>query len=87
MNMETSKLEDTLIWRIARRAGQDLSNERVIDIAMDITAAHLNGCPLDLERLLKADAIDFAHDVFGIGKNLDRSTGKLVGGFLPRFAK
>lgn len=58
-----------------------------IDVAMDITATHRNGNPLRLRDLLEADDFNFAHDVFGIERKLDRSTGKLVGGFLPRFSQ
>lgn len=58
-----------------------------IDIFMDVTATHLNGCPLKLEELLKADNFDFMHDVTGILLNLDRKTGKLRNCFNPRCAK
>ena len=43
--------------------------------------------PLDLERMLNADDINFAHDFFGIRKHMDRKTGKLGDCFVPRFAK
>ncbi len=53
---------------------------------MDITAAHRNGCPLKLDELLKAEDFDFAHDVFGIRRYINRKTGKLENCFLPRFS-
>lgn len=53
---------------------------------MDITAAHLNGNRLDLDRLLAADDFNFMHDVFGIRRHLDRETGKLLNCFSPRFS-
>jgi hypothetical protein len=54
---------------------------------MDITACHLNGCPLDLERMASGTNFDLLHDVCGINEHLDRRTGKLKDCFLPRFAK
>ena len=53
---------------------------------MDLTAAHANGCPLDLDKLALADDFNFAHDVFGIRRHLDRDTGQLLNCFLPRCA-
>ena len=56
------------------------------DANMDITACHLNGCPLRLEELLNANDASFGHDVFGIRRYLDRKTGKLTGFFDPRYS-
>lgn len=53
---------------------------------MDVTACHCNGTPLRLTALLGADAFNFAHDVFGIARHIDRETGRLAGCFVPRFA-
>lgn len=53
---------------------------------MDVTACHANGCPLDLEKLLHADAFNFSHDVFGIARYINRNTGKLENCFVPRCA-
>lgn len=58
-----------------------------LDIQMDIEAVHCNGNPLRLADLLAADDFNFAHDILGIGRHLDRETGKLGGCFLPRFTK
>jgi hypothetical protein len=87
---EASRFEDAIIADIARRAsalakahGVDYS---VATAAMDLEACHCNGCPLDLNALLAAPAGDFGHDVFGIRKNLDRTTGKLTNLFWPRYA-
>ena len=52
---------------------------------MDVTATHNQGAPLQLRQLLAADDGDFAHDVFGIRRWLDRDTGKLAGCFTPRY--
>lgn len=52
---------------------------------MDIRACHANGTPLRLEELLRADDGNFGHDVFGIRRYIDRTTGQLTDCFLPRF--
>jgi hypothetical protein len=57
------------------------------EVMMDLTAAHANGCPLDLRGLILADAFDFAHDVFGIMDHIDRRTGQVLGFFVPRYAQ
>jgi len=85
-----SKKELTLVEKIAHRAvkmadsGGWQYGER--DAQMDITACHCNENPLMLKELLDADDFNFAHDVFGIRKNLDRNTGKLLNFFLPRYS-
>jgi len=56
-----------------------------LSASMDLTATHLNGCPLRLKDLLEADDFNFAHDVGGIARHIDRSTGQLTRCFLPRF--
>lgn len=53
---------------------------------MDLEATHCNGNELNLERLLKADDFNFAHDVFGIANHLNRQTGQLENCFVPRFS-
>lgn len=53
---------------------------------MDITAVHANGNQLDLTALLAADDSNFAHDVFGIRRHLNRDTGELEDFFTPRFS-
>lgn len=52
--------------------------------AIDLEAVHCNDTRMDFENLLKADDFNFAHDVFGIERKLDRKTGKLKDFFLPR---
>lgn len=79
-----------LISAIADRAmklpwPEGMEPER-IHIMMDITATHLNGQPLRLADLLDSDDFNFAHDIAGIRKHLNRETGKLDGCFLPRFS-
>lgn len=78
--------ESEIISKIARRASEMDHRYPLTDYCLDIEACHCNGCPLDLERLLKADDFNFAHDVFQIRSHLNRKTGKLVDCFLPRMA-
>lgn len=61
-------------------------------IMMDLCAVQNSSTPLDLDRLLAADDFNFAHDVFGIERHLDRSEASPTGGelldcFLPRCAR
>lgn len=90
INFTSTKEERAFAERIADRAAsiQREAGQRPdrISILMDILATHANGCPLRLADLANADDYNFAHDVFGIGRHLDRETGKLTGHFLPRFA-
>lgn len=54
------------------------------DAAMDVAAVHANSMKLQLAQLRVASDGDFAHDVFGIRRWLNRDTGDL-GCFNPRF--
>lgn len=86
-----TKEESRVIHKIAALASKTARDVGVdyptMDAAMDITACHCNGMPLDLEALLHADEFDFAHDVLGIRRHIDRETGKLGGCFVPRYAQ
>lgn len=90
ISFETTKEDSTLIRGIVKRAADDwgASGHELDRLAcsMDITACHASGCPLRLSELLEAPAYDFAHDVSGIMRHLNRKTGKLGGCFLPRFS-
>lgn len=77
----------TAITRRARELSENPARFDFIECEMDITACHLNGCRLDLERLLAADDFNFLHDVYGIQRHIDRETGKLGDCFLPRYAR
>ena len=57
-----------------------------LSVEMDITAAHL-ASPLDLDRFLEFEDLDFYHDICGIRENIDRRTGELKNCFLPRCAR
>jgi hypothetical protein len=82
-----SKNDVLTVAKIAARAHKMNPQYEHFKAVMDIEACHCNGCPLDLERLLAAQDYDFAHDVFGIARHIDRSTGELTGCFEPRFAR
>jgi hypothetical protein len=56
-------------------------------VLMDLEACHSNGCPLRLKEMAAWERdFDLVHDVCGIVNTIDRTTGKLTGHFLPRFA-
>jgi len=91
ISFDTTGAESRVINEIAERAmGLDVARRNdpftKLDIAMDVTAVHRNGCRLRLEALRDADDFNFAHDILGIRRHLDRETGKLGDFFLPRFA-
>jgi hypothetical protein len=90
LNWKLTKEDAELVERIAARmcefaARAGMKGEQGLNM-MDISAVHLNGCPLDLKGLLEADTFNFTHDAFGIVRHLDRSTGQLLDCFVPRFA-
>jgi hypothetical protein len=82
--------QDT-IRAIAKRAMAMAKAHRItypfLDCLMDLQATHANGCPLKLQDLLAADDFNFAHDVFGIRRHINRQTGQLEDCFLPRYAE
>lgn len=69
---------------IAARMGKRID---ALSLTMDLSACHANGTPLDVDALLSSDDADFAHDVFGITRYIDRETGTLGSCFLPRCAR
>ena len=91
LNFDTTPQDTDLILAIVRRADAMGRQHGVhwgdrLSLSMDLSAVHLNGCPLRLAALAAAPDFDFAHDVAGIVRHLDRRTGKLRDHFLPRFA-
>lgn len=85
---DISKADLALIRQIVDRAvleNPDLTIDET-SLEMDLTACHLNGCPLRLEDLLLAPTGSFGHDVWGIRRFIDRETGKLTKCFLPRLS-
>lgn len=91
MNFHVTTDEFKTISKIADRASKPAvalgRSYPLMDVEMDVTATHANGCPLDLDRLLAFPDFDFAHDVFGIRRHIDRNTGKLGDCFVPRCAR
>ena len=88
----TTKQDRTVIDLIAKRAialgKQHGINYPKINAVMDIESAH-GDIPLRLSALLKADDFNFAHDVFGIRRHMDRTIfpGVLTDCFVPRYAR
>ncbi len=88
ISFETTKEEDRLIGLIVKRAISSFDDIRdSVSLEMDLSATHCNGTPLDFERLLAFDNFNFAHDIYGILNHIDRNTGEINGGFLPRSYK
>lgn len=78
-----------LIQKCVDRTWQSIclhKQDKVLALTMDLTAVHANDVKIDFKRLLEADDFNFAHDIVGIQKHLNRETGKLENCFLPRFA-
>lgn len=86
INFKVSDSDAKLIQAIINRVISKQVEVDALGLEMDITACHANGCPLRLEELLQAGAFDFYHDLNGIQKNLNRTTGKLENFFCPRYA-
>ena len=88
ISFDTTEKEIKLILDIASRAKQSgkLKHYDPITLMMDITATHCNGNKLDLQNFLESPDLDFFHDIFGIIKNLNRTTGKLENFFTPRYS-
>lgn len=90
VSFKVSNKDSELISLIAKRAVKQAAEQEIkiepLDMTMDLTAVHANGCPLRLADLLTADEFNFAHDIHGIRFNLNRRTGRLGNCFVPRFA-
>lgn len=84
LKVEDKKTIYKIADRVMEQGGLPLSSK--MDVIMDIEAGHL-AIPLDLDKLLNAPAGDFGHDIGGIRRHLNRTTGKLENCFLPRCAK
>ena len=87
VSFAASKDEYGTITAIVMRAVAEgiVPKGHTFDAIMDVTACHANGCPLRLDELLQGALADFAHDVLGIRRYIDRSTGQLTECFLPRY--
>lgn len=91
INFTATTADRFLIEKIAKRAmdmrGISGHYADVIDVELDLLATHANGCQLRLSEFLAADDFQFAHDIYGIARNLDRKNGRLTNCFLPRYSK
>ena len=85
VSFDVTRGETQLIQRIADRA--EGGSRKKLDVLMDITACHANGCRLRLSALLAASELDFWHDVLGIAAHIDRKTGELTNCFCPRYTE
>jgi hypothetical protein len=86
----TDELTARIIHQIARRGARILgysTPNKFEEIERAVTLCHLNGCALRLGDLRDADDRDFAHDVAGIMRHLNRETGQLEECFTPRFTR
>lgn len=81
---EEKKIIDQIVKRALTICAANGGTWNRTDCMMDIVACHKNGNPLELQRLLDADDFNFAHDVFGIHRHLNRETGELEDFFSPR---
>lgn len=91
ISFKVNKREHELIAEIADRASaiarQADNDYPTVEAMMDVTATHANCCRLKLKELLSAEKFDFAHDVFGIRRHINRKTGQLEDCFVPRYAE
>lgn len=74
------------IAKIHRENGRGFSSDDRLSCRMDLIATHANGCPMNFAKLASGDDFNLMHDVFGIERHIDRTTGKLTSWFLPRCA-
>lgn len=80
--------ERALIRKIVDRANRMKLIPRgfgKLGLDMDLCATIAQGNPLRLDELLAADNFNFAHDVCGIMRHMNRETGELTNCFEPRF--
>lgn len=89
INWNISKQDLEEIELICKKGFSEMLDvySNVLAMSMDITAVHLNGCPLRLSELRNADDSNFYHDLYGIASNINRETGKLENCFLPRYSR
>lgn len=77
VTFDVSAEDRVLIDQIATRVIAAWPRLNKTEVAMDVTAVHANGCPLDLDALLKAEVLEFLDDMARIRGGIDRSTGTL----------
>jgi hypothetical protein len=86
IKLATNKKDTDIIRKIAERAlSIDMfAHADRVELMIDIAICHCNGTPLDLQKLLDADDLDFIYDVARIRRHISYKTGKLCGHFSPR---
>ena len=74
------------MFEIAKRADEMeiLAVDR-LTLKMDLENVNKK-IKMNFKELLKADDIDFIHDIYNIQMFMNRETGELINDFLPRFA-
>lgn len=91
MKIYAPPLEYNYIMKIAKRVSAYVKsvggNYKEYDCELDLTLCNANGCKLDLKAMWYADDIEIMPDIYGIRKNIDPETGKLLNGFVPVFKK
>jgi hypothetical protein len=85
VSFETTDVDREIIRKITLPAvalGKTLAGDPdPLYVTKAITATHANGCPLDLQRFLEADDLDFAHDLIGIFRHFDCTTAMMRNSF------
>lgn len=78
-------------WELQSKIGERAITLKLITARSKMSfMMDLDSVPnLDLDALLIAPDFDFAHDVCGIMRHMDRGTypGKLTGCFVPRYSR
>ena len=70
-------------WTETQEATSPFSS---MGLTMSLIACHTHGCPLDLDKMLKADTFTLNHDIYGIHNHINMETGGLENCFVPRCA-
>jgi hypothetical protein len=88
---EARTAEMRVIGKIADRAvnlyaQNDIRVDRT-DVLLDVMTVHNRVQKLRLDDLLTADDVNFAHDIGGINRHLDRDNYALMDGFRPRYCE
>src|SRR5262249_46816233 len=86
-NLPMTATESAVVDLIVDRAFRLLPGSDRRSLLMDITATIMGGCRMRLDDWLAADDFNFAHDICGIQRHLNRRTFQLEDCFLPRFAE
>jgi len=86
ISFDVSPAEFVMVREIVQRAVSELGCKDRVSLEMDLCACHANGNPLRFSDLLHADRFNFAHDIYGIQRHIDRETGEMTDFFSPRFS-